>query len=153
MHLDGTHLLYAPRQKVWDILLDSQTLAKVTPGITRLEEIGEETYKAIAEIKMGPVNGSFSGQMEVTDKQEPDSFVLKMKQNSKIGNVQAKGKIELKALDENKTEVVFSGDAQLSGLLARTGQRVLSGVARTLTQQFFSALEKELDSTRKKEAS
>jgi len=147
MHLDGTHLLKAPRQKVWDLLLDSNTLAKVTPGITRLESIGGEKYKAIADVKIGPVSGSFTGQMEVTDKQEPESFVLKMMQNSKIGNVQAKGTIQLNAIDESQTEVIFSGDAQLSGLLARTGQRVLSGVARTLTSQFFHALEEELEAS------
>ena len=146
MQLEGTHVLPASREQIWDLLMDPDTLARVTPGISRLDPTGEDTYKAIAEVKIGPVSGSFSGEMAVLDKVSPESFTLKMKQNSKIGNVQAKGAIALKALDEKTTEVEFSGKAQLSGLLARTGQRVLSGVARSLTDQFFKAIEKELES-------
>lgn len=147
MQLEGTHVLPASREQIWDLLMDPDTLARVTPGITRLDPIGEDSYKAIAEVKIGPVSGSFSGEMEVMDKVSPERFTLKMKQNSKIGNVQAKGDILLKTLDEKTTEVEFSGKAQLSGLLARTGQRVLSGVARSLTEQFFKAIEQELEST------
>ena len=75
--------------------------------------------------------------MEVADQVEHESFTLRMKQTSKIGNVNANGSISLKTIDGNQTEVTFSGDAKLSGTLARTGQRVLSGVARTMTNQFF----------------
>ncbi len=145
MQLKGTHVLPASRERIWALLMDPNTLAKVTPGISRLDPIGEDKFKAIAEVKIGPVNGSFTGDMEVLDKVSPESFTLKMKQESKIGNVQAKGNISLKSIDEKNTEVEFSGKAQLSGLLARTGQRVLSGVARSLTNQFFKAIEEELE--------
>ena len=94
---------------------------------------------------MGPVSGSFSGKLNVVDKQEPRSFVLNIKQNSKIGNVAADVKIELLSVSDNETELSFDGKANLSGLLARTGQRVMSGVANTLSKQFFRALEEELD--------
>ncbi|HAK78420.1 MAG TPA: carbon monoxide dehydrogenase, partial [Runella sp.] len=36
------------------------------------------------------------------------------------------------------------GKADMSGLLARTGNRVMSGVASTLTKQFFKNFEDEL---------
>ncbi len=144
MRLEGTHTLDAPVDKVWNLMLDPDILAKITPGIKSLEPIGEGKFKAISDVKLGPVSGSFKGDMEVTDLDKPNRFTLKMKQNSKIGNVAAVGHIELKAVNGNQTEVVFSGDAKLSGTLARTGQRVLSGVARTLTNQFFQSLEEEL---------
>ena len=145
MKLEGTHMLSASREKIWELLLNPEILARVTPGITRLDPIGDFSYKAISEVKIGPVSGSFSGDMEVIDQVPPESFVLKMRQNSKIGNVIAKGNIFLKEIDSSTTEVEFSGKAQLSGLLARTGQRVLTGVARSLTEQFFKAIEKELE--------
>ena len=71
-----------------------------------------------------------------------------MKQKSKIGNVNAEGSISLKTVEGNQTEVSFSGDAKLSGTLARTGQRVLSGVARTMTNQFFKSLEEEINAVK-----
>lgn len=144
MHLEGSHLLHAPVQEVWDKLQNPEILAKVTPGIKTLESTGENTYDAISEIKIGPVNGSFKGKMEVAEQKEPESFVLIIKQNSKIGNVKATGTIRLQKVDDSQTEVFFAGDAKISGLLARTGQRLISGVAKTMTNQFFSNLAKEL---------
>lgn len=146
MHLEGTQILNAPPEAVWKMLLDPEILARVTPGISRLEPVGEDKYNAISEIKMGPVNGSFRGTMEVCDRVELQSYVLKIKMTGKIGNVNAEGRLQLKPLNGGKqTEVDFAGDAKLTGTLARTGQRVLSGVANTMTNQFFRALEKEIE--------
>ena len=144
MHLEGSHLLHAPIQEVWDKLQNPEILAKITPGIKKLEATGENTYTAISQIKIGPMNGSFKGNLEVAEQQEPESFVLIIQQSSKIGNVKATGTIRLEEIDPGQTEVFFAGDAKISGLLARTGQRLISGVANTLTKQFFSNLATEL---------
>lgn len=147
MQLKGTHTLPAARGQLWNHLMDPEFLARVTPGVTRLERTGDDTYEAIADIKMGPVKGSFSGDLAIKDKQEPGSFVLEVSQKSKIGNVSATIDLALEPADENSTVMTFDGKAKLSGLLARMGQRVLSGVANTLTKQFFAALEEELSKT------
>lgn len=144
MHLEGTHTLKASRDTVWKALLDPEVLARVTPGAKSLEPVGEDEYKAIFEVKMGPVKGDFKGKLAVVDKVAPESYRLKIKLTGKIGNVNAEGDLKLNSLSANETEVQFSGDAKLSGTLARTGQRVLSGVANTMTGQFFSAIDEEV---------
>jgi carbon monoxide dehydrogenase subunit G len=144
MKLTGTHRFNTDAETLWRILLDAEVLARITPGISRLEPLSEDRYKAIAEVKLGPVSGSFTGQMEVADKSAPHSFTLKVKQDSRIGNVAAEIGITLTPISAEETALSFDGAAKLSGLLARTGQRVLSGVANTLSGQFFKALEKEI---------
>jgi len=124
--------------------MDTEILAKVVPGISKLERIGENSFKAIVEIKMGPVSGAFNGNLQMEDIEEPKGFTLKIQQNSKIGNANAAIKISLLPVPENQTEVAFDGDAKLSGLLATMGNRVIGGVSNTLTKQFFTNLEKEL---------
>ena len=144
MQLNGSHILNAPVSKIWTMLMDTDTLARVVPGVSRLEKTAENEYNAIAEIKLGPVSGSFSGTLSLGDIQENEGYTLHVKQNSKIGNADATVKIVLKSLDDAQTEISFDGDARLSGLLARTGNRVISGVATTLTKQFFNNFEEEL---------
>jgi uncharacterized protein len=144
MHLTGNKLLNASTDKIWAILMDADMLAKITPAVSRLEPTGNDTYKAIADVKIGPVKGSFSGDLSVLDKKENESFLLRVNQKSKMGNVAADVQIYLKAISDTQTEMSFVGDAKMSGLLAATGQRVVSGVANMLTEQFFEALEKEL---------
>lgn len=144
MELKGKHTLNAPIDKIWSMILDPEILAQVTPGITELQQESGDLYKAIADIKIGPVKGRFEGSAELLNKVENESFDMKVQQNSKIGNVAANLAMKMTATEDGKTELSFDGKADVSGLLARTGNRVMSGVANTLTKQFFSNFEKLL---------
>ena len=124
--------------------MDTEILARIVPGISTLEKTGENEYKAVAQIKMGPVSGSFSGGLSLEDIREGEGYTLNVKQNSKIGNADATVKIDLKPVNDKQTELTFDGNAKLSGLLARTGNRVMSGVANALTKQFFENFEEEI---------
>ena len=146
MHLKGSHQFQATRERIWNLLMDPEALARITPGVDRLEVVDEDMYRAVADIKIGPVKGSFAGDVEVAEKNEPSSFTLKVDQKSKIGNAKADIAIFLEGEGET-THVSFDGKVRLSGLLARTGQRVISGVANKLANQFFEGLEQELASS------
>jgi carbon monoxide dehydrogenase subunit G len=143
MHFEGTHKFNAPQNVMWDLLNDPDVLARATPGIKSLEPLAEDKYKAIIDVKMGPINTTFNGTLEIADKIPPQSYKLLIDVDAKIGIVKAEGTLALEGEDEN-TDVAFTADAQLSGTLARMGQRVLSGVARMMTKQFFKALEEEV---------
>jgi carbon monoxide dehydrogenase subunit G len=147
MQLAGKHLVNAMPSKVWDMLMDTNTLARIVPGISRLEKTGENTFKSIIELKLGPVNGSFTGNLAMENIQEEKGFTLRVLQNSKIGNANAAIKIDLLPVNDKQTEVAFDGDVKLSGLIAGMGQRVMGGVSNTLAKQFFANLEKELEAT------
>ena len=144
MQLSGRHTVNASLVKVWGILMDTDTLAKIVPGISRLEKTGDNTYKSFLEIKLGPVSGSFNGNLQMENVEVEKRFTLKVQQNSKIGNANADIKIDLASVGDEQTEINFNGDVKMIGLLASLGQRVMSGVAKTLTKQFFANLDKEL---------
>lgn len=141
MIVQGTHEFAVNIQQLWNYLMDPVVLAKITPGISQLEPLGDDKFKSISKIKIGPVKSSFTGNMAVIDKIEPTSFTIQMEQLSKIGNAQVKVDMQLSEQGENKTLLAFDGKADLSGVIARTGQRVLSGVANVITKEVFSALE------------
>ncbi|OQP66110.1 CoxG family protein [Niastella populi] len=147
MQLAGKHLIHAAPAKVWAILMNKETLAHIVPGISGLEQTGDHSFKSTLDIKLGPVSGSFTGNLQLHDLQEPNAFTLKAQQNSKMGNANAAIAISLTPVGDNDTEVMFNGDVKLSGMLASLGNRVMGGVSNTLTKQFFSNLEKELEKT------
>lgn len=144
MTLNGTYTVNAPAQAIWDLMMDPEVLARITPAITKLEKIDEENFKAIAEVKIGPVGGAFSGNLKMVDKVQPESFKLVIQQNSKIGNANAEVKMNLKVLSDTQTEVSFIGDVKLSGMLSTMGSRLITPVANKLSKEFFEALEKEV---------
>ncbi|MBG9374841.1 carbon monoxide dehydrogenase subunit G [Panacibacter sp. DH6] len=144
MQLTGNHTVNASPAKVWALLMDTDTLARIVPGVQKLERIEGNSFKSTLGVKLGPVSASFNGNLEMEDVQEEKGFTLKVQQNSKVGNASAAIKIDLKPVADNQTEVAFDGDVKLSGMLASMGQRVVGGVANTLSKQFFTNMEKEL---------
>ena len=147
MQLSGNRILNAVPARVWEMLMNPDSLARVVPGISSLEMISENSFISTVNIKIGPVSSSFSGKLQLGDIIEEKSFTLKTQQNSKIGNGNATLQIKLAPYGENQTELIFDGDVKLSGMLASMGQRIVSGVANTLTNQFFNNIQKELTVT------
>ena len=144
MQLTGKHVVNADPARVWAMLMDADTLAKIVPGISALERTSENSFKSTVAIKLGPVSSAFTGNLQMEVITEQKEFTLKVQQNSKVGNASAAIKINLAAVYANQTEVSFDGDIKLSGMLASMGQRVLGGVANTLSKQFFTNMEKEI---------
>jgi uncharacterized protein len=144
MQLKGNETVNAAPSRVWVLLMDPSSLAKLVPGISKLEKISENTFKSLLNIKIGPVSTSFAGKLWLEDIITEKSFTLRAQQDSKIGNANTAVKIELVAAGDKQTEVIFNGDVKLSGMLASMGQRIVGGVANTVTKQFFNNLEKEL---------
>ena len=147
MQLTGNQTLTATPTKLWQLLMNPDVLARIVPGVSKLEKLSENSFKSILNIKLGPVGGSFTGNLQLEDIVKEESFTLKAQQNSKIGNANAAVKINLVSKNDQETEISFDGEAKLSGMLASMGQRVIGGVANTLTKQFFTNLEKELTAT------
>lgn len=145
MKIEGDYSLKASPAIIWEKLLDTETLARITPGVTHLEMTEPDQFIATSEIKIGPVQGAFKGNLAIKDKKEPEGFTLVLSQKSKIGNASAEVKLNILPLENEETKVRYEGKAKLSGLLARTGQRVIGGVVKTLAKQFFKALEAELN--------
>lgn len=130
---------------IWAMLMDTDTLARIVPGISRLEKTGDNTFKSFIDIKVGLVNGSFTGDLTMENIKELENFTLNLSQSSSIGKANGIIKIELIPVDDSQTEISFDGDIKLAGLLATMGQRVLGSVAQMLSKKFFVNLEKELE--------
>ena len=145
MQLSGKHSLHAELATVWNTLMNPEILALIVPGISKLEKKDEHSFESTMEIKMGPINGSFKGTLDLEQLKEYETFTLNTRQDSKIGKAQAIIKLDFSSPANNQTDLAYDGTVKLTGLLANMGQRLIGGVANTLIKQFFSNLEKELE--------
>lgn len=143
MKVEGTYTLPAPRQRVWQLLNDPKVLARATPGVKQLDPLGGDTYKATIEVGVGPVKGTYDGKVSIADRSEPERMTLKVEGGGKAGTIKATGELRLEEQD-SETLVAYSGDAQVTGLIASVGHRLIGGVAKQMVGEFFKALEREL---------
>ena len=144
MRVEGTHHLPAPRERVWALLNDPAVLARVTPGVKELHPAGTDTYGATIELSVGPVKGTYAGQVSIAEKTPPERMTLRVEGGGRPGTIRATGELHLEEQD-GRTVVRYIGDAQVTGLVASVGHRLMSGVAKQMAGEFFKALEGELN--------
>ena len=124
------------------MLQDPDVLSKATPGVKEMEREREDFYRAVLELGIGPVKGTFSGHVEVTEKHLPDSLTLAVDGSGGPGGVKAVGVLTLEEAASG-TLVHYEGEPQISGRLASVGARLVGGVAKKLAGQFFESVDKQ----------
>jgi carbon monoxide dehydrogenase subunit G len=144
---EGTASLPAPPAEVFSLLTDASRLARLLPGCERLEPDGPDRYKAAVKFGIAAISGKYAGTLEFAEKKPPHSLTLKMDGKGLPGFVKGEGRIELTAKGSD-TELTYSGEAQVGGLIASVGQRMIDVAARKIVQQFFDAVKAELASTK-----
>jgi carbon monoxide dehydrogenase subunit G len=144
MTLDGSHHFKAPRHRVWALFNDPGVLARATPGCERLEPVGPDEFEATLSVGVAAVKGTYQGRLAITDKREPDGYTLRVEGTGRPGFVKGEGRLILEEQDGG-TLATIKAEAQVGGLIAAVGQRLVGAAGRMLMSQFFSALEAELD--------
>lgn len=143
MKIAGTALLPGTPQQVWELLNDPQRLAKLLPGCERLEPDGADRFKAVIKFGLAAVSGTYTGSVQLTDKNPPRSLRLKIEGKGLPGFVTGGGELQLGA-KKGQTEVTYSGEAQVGGLIASVGQRMIEGASRKIIQEFFDRAARQL---------
>jgi carbon monoxide dehydrogenase subunit G len=132
------------REELWSVLHDARQMAKWIPGCERLEQIGPDRYAATLKVGIAAIKGTYTGFVEIRDKQFPDRYTLAIEGNATPGFVKGTATLELTDMGNGTTQLVVNGDAQVGGLIASVGQRFLTGIARQMTQQLLKNIEKEV---------
>jgi uncharacterized protein len=144
MTLDGSHHFKAPRDRVWALFNDPGVLARATPGCERLNPIGPDEFEATLSVGVAAVKGTYQGRLAITDKRPLEGYILHVEGTGRPGFVKGEGRLSLSEQDGG-TLATINAEAQVGGLIAAVGQRLIGAAARMLMSQFFAALEAELD--------
>jgi len=143
MNLDGTHQFNAPRDHVWAVFTDPAVLARATPGCERLEPVGPDEFEATLSVGIASVKGVYQGKLTIADKKPPEAYTLRVEGSGRPGFVKGEGRLTLTEQDGG-TLATIRAEAQVGGVIAAVGQRLIGAAARMLLEQFFSALEEEI---------
>lgn len=139
MKVSGQHRFDAAPDVVWDGLQDPSVLASTMPGCEKLDLVGENQYEGAIKIKIGPVQGSFQGRVELEDIDPPNGYTMKVDGKGAPGFVRATARITL-APDGDGTLMTYDGDAQVGGRIASIGQRLVDSSAKAIIQQSLEGL-------------
>ena len=143
MKIEGTALLPGTREEVWQLFTDPQRLARILPGSQELVPDGSDRYKVSVKFGIAAITGKYAGTVVLSGKKQPDSLRMHVEGKGVPGFMKGEGRIALREKG-GQTEVHYSGEAQVGGLIASVGQRIIEVAAKKIIQQFFESAAAQL---------
>lgn len=139
MDISGTYEFAAPPARVWELLMDPAVIASCIPGCSSLEPEGDNRYKAKLAVAMAAITGSYEGTVALSDIVPLESYKLTVEGQGRPGFVKGTATIALHP-ETVGTRVDVAGTVQTGGPIARLGQRLIGGVAKTMQDRFFASM-------------
>jgi carbon monoxide dehydrogenase subunit G len=132
--------------RVWAFVMDIPSMAKCIPGCAGVEDLGNDRYKAIVKVKVGPIGLNLASEISIVEKDEANkkAGLLVEAADKRVGGaVKATMTMILTAVgDGSKLEV--STDANVMGRIGDFGQPIIRKKADQTLQEVAANLRKEL---------
>ena len=144
MDMQASRSLAITQQQAWEALNDPAILKACIPGCDKLESTGENQFAVGMALKIGPVSAKFSGKIQLADLNPPVSYTLSFEgQGGVAGFGKGTANVAL-ATQDTGCELSYTVHSQVGGKIAQLGQRLIDGVAKNLSEEFFQRFENEL---------
>ena len=142
MTIDDAFEVDAPLERVWPVLKDVPRVATCIPNAEITEIVDERTYRAKVAVKVGPVSVSYRATIVVELLDDATHVAtLKVKGDELRGRGGVSATIVSTATaDDGKTRVALHTEAQISGIVATVGGRLIEGVAQKTVAAFAANL-------------
>ena len=144
MEIEGTYHVDASPDAVWAGMMSPELLQGCIPGCRQLDAVGEGEYAMKLTVGIGAVRGNFTGKVAITDMDEPRSFRLEAEGKRSGASVSGGGTITITP-DGDGARLDVAGEAKVTGILARVGQRLVGSAARVMMDQFFGCARAKIE--------
>jgi 2-furoyl-CoA dehydrogenase large subunit len=129
--------------EVWRSLLDPESLKAVIPGCHELQRLGENDYRALVSLGVGPVRGKFEATVKLSDLVTEKSGRIAGTLSGPLGGASGTGNLRLETTAAG-TRIDYDYAVTVSGKVVSVGRRLLDGAAAIIIRQFFERLARQL---------
>jgi carbon monoxide dehydrogenase subunit G len=143
MKLTGTYTFARPRDKVFAAITDPAVLQRSIEGCEKMIKTAGDTYDAHLKLGAAGLKGNYVGKVQIKDLNAPESYTLILEGKGGPGFVKGTARIVL-AEKGADTELRCEADAQVGGLIAAIGSRLIEVTARKMMDNFFRRFSEQL---------
>jgi carbon monoxide dehydrogenase subunit G len=148
MEMTGEQLIPLPQQRVWEALNNPEILKACIAGCESMERVSDTEYKVTLSAAVGPVKARFNGKLLLTELNPPTSYSLAFEGSGGAAGF-GKGGAQVRLSPEgNSTRLSYSAKATVGGKLAQIGSRLIDGVAKKMSDDFFVKFNQTLSPAR-----
>ena len=121
---------------IWSAINNPEILAEILPNCESLEPIAEHQFTAHIKVQIAPISSKFKSTLELFDLKEPDGYKFRVQGSGKKGSMNGQGEIKLLS-NGSGTGFTFIAEGNVTGLIARVGQRLIEAAGKKLMDQGF----------------
>ena len=137
MDMTGERRIAAPREQVWAALNDTEVLKSAIPGCDSLVREGENTLKATASLKIGPISAKFAGKVNLLDLDPPNGYRIAGEGQGGVAGFAKGGATVTLEAEGAGTVLRYTVKAQVGGKIAQLGARLFDATAKQMADAFF----------------
>ncbi|HEX3244396.1 MAG TPA: SRPBCC family protein [Chloroflexota bacterium] len=147
MKFEHSVAVQAPKQKLWDLLMDVPRVAKCVPGVESVEALGDDKYRGTLKVSVGPIKLALQGDISITDSNQ-DAGKAAMRADAadkRVGGaVKATMDMQVDEASADTSNLTIVTDAQVMGRIGEFGQPIIRKKADQIMQEFARNLSKEV---------
>lgn len=148
MEFTNTFKVNAPVDQVWALLMQPEEVTGCVPGAAITEKIDDQHFKGTVKIKLGAVQVSYRGEMEMKPDEAARTITLSGKGTEARGSGGASGRMTVAlSADGRATNIQIDSQVDVTGKVATFGRGIMQDVASRLTRQFGTCLASKLEET------
>lgn len=145
MKFEGTVEIRAPRERVWEFLMDPNLVGSCGPGVESVEVVDETHFKARAKVGIGFISARFVVDMAIAEREPPDRAVITARGQAPGSAVDATATMQLRDGADGGTVMDWGADVMIGGTLASVGARLIEGTANKMIGQTFDCIRTKLE--------
>jgi uncharacterized protein len=145
MDFSGEETINAPRQDVWNFLVDPHKSTECAPGLQSIEVIDDSHFKATVRAGVGMIRGNFNFDVKWSEMTEPSHAEMVANGSAAGSAVQMNSTLDLEDAGEGATLMKWSANVRVSGKLAGVGGRLMNPVADRMTKDIFGCIRSKLE--------
>ena len=143
MKFTATYTVPAPRDQAFALITDPAVLQRCIAGCEKMERTSEDNYDAYLKIGIAGLTGDYIGKVQLKDKRLPESYTLSIEGKGGPGFV--KGSAQIQLADKGaQTEIRCDSEAQVGGMIAAIGSRLIEAVGKKMMDDFFKRFAEEV---------
>jgi carbon monoxide dehydrogenase subunit G len=138
LEFSGSPAIAAPRERVWERLMDPHFVAQSAPGVESVQAIDPTHFKVISGFGVGSIRVRFTMDVELFDIDAGKSARMRVRGKAPGSAIDVVSNLQVADAGSGGTQLKWSATSEVSGTVASVGARLMEGTARKLTEQFWT---------------
>lgn len=137
LQFSGAPEVHATRERVWQALLDPHFVGASAPGVEQITVINAERYDLHLGIGVAFLKLHIVMHVQMHDLVAGERAQLTATGTAAGTDVKVHSAIAIEPLAADRQKLAWSAEGEVEGALANLGARLLEGVVRSFTEDFW----------------